>query len=315
MLPRFLFGADMQRRKIHLIIADWGTSNLRLWALDSTSNILEKRQYPKGMARLAPDEFEPVLEQLLSEFETGIDAPVLICGMAGAAQGWQDAGYVDLADGVETIAAKAKKVETNSGRDVRVLPGMAQRIEGEPDVMRGEETLLLGANVLGLNYKTYCLPGTHSKWVFMDGDQFSSFNTIMTGEIFALLSEHSTLSHFLGELDEYHHDEEVFKTAVRQIIDAPETFTRRLFKLRAEPLLSGADDKGQLRARLSGWLIGMELAGVEAQGAGKIALVANGILEERYKSAFETLGIEYDVIDSEVLVLAGLKSAAKEIWG
>jgi len=302
----------MSHKKTHLIIADWGTSNLRLWALDSANKIVEKTQSPKGMAHLKPDEFELVFEELLSAFGVGTDIPALICGMAGAAQGWCDAGYIDLADGIETIAAHAKKIETKSARDVRILPGLAQRTSDNPDIMRGEETLLSGANILGLNYTTYCLPGTHSKWVFLTGNAVSSFNTVMTGEVFALLSERSTLSHFLHEGQ---HDEDAFNAALLQMIDHPEIFTRQLFKLRAGPLLHTGSDTGQLWSRLSGWLIGLELAGVRSQISDKVSLVANGVLEKRYRSAFEAVGIDYEIIDSEALVIAGLKHAAQKIWG
>jgi len=221
-----------------LILIDWGTSSFRLWGVDQAFNVVLEHRSSCGMVKLKPDEFKPFLENTLLEFGLPSDAPILICGMAGSAQGWQDTGYVNTPTELDVIATKAVKINVVGGRDIRILPGIAQRNIENPDVMRGEETLLLGAQYLHMTYSTYCLPGTHSKWVFMEGHMVRSFATVMTGELFALLSEQSTLSHYLKTDTQPEMDNAAFKLALNEALMNPEKFTQSLFKLRAVPLNS-----------------------------------------------------------------------------
>ena len=74
-------------------------------------------------------------------------------------------------------------------RDIRILPGIAQRDPKAPDVMRGEETQLLGAlGVDAADDAVVCMPGTHSKWVRANGGTVERFATFMTGELFDVVS-------------------------------------------------------------------------------------------------------------------------------
>jgi len=165
--------------------------------VNKNSDVLSQHHAPLGMKKLSSADYEPMLEAILLKLNVKTEIPVLICGMAGAAQGWQEAKYRNVPSQLNDISEHAIKVKTKS-RDVRILPGLCQRVKTNPDVMRGEETLLLGASSKGCDFETYCMPGTHSKWVWLGEGEIQSFQTFMTGELYALLSEHSTLATFMN---------------------------------------------------------------------------------------------------------------------
>jgi len=302
----------MTEKQPSYILIDWGTSSFRLWGIDINGNVLFEKHEPLGMSKLKPADYESLLEKILLELSVASSAPVLICGMAGAAQGWQEANYVDLPTKLDELSSHAVKVKTQ-GRDVRILPGLAQRTKSIPDVLRGEETLLLGALASGKSFETYCLPGTHSKWVNMKSGTVERFQTFMTGEIFALLREHSTLSYFMGSQPENLFEHAAFSAAVLETHNKPELLTNLLFSIRSGALLFPADDEIIHAARLSGLLIGAELAGVE-NDIRKVGLISDGELGKSYATAMQTLNIDVEEISSEQLALHGLKYSAKHIW-
>ena len=122
--------------------------------------------------------------------------PVLICGMAGARQGWVEAPYLKTPTRLDALHEGAVRVD--AGADIRILPGIAQARADRPDVMRGEETQLLG--VLDPGFAgLVCIPGTHSKWIRIEAGEIVEFATYMTGELFSVISQHSILSHAVAK--------------------------------------------------------------------------------------------------------------------
>ena len=126
------------------VAVDWGTSSFRLWLIDRAGRIVVERRSDEGMLASAKAGFAAVLQSHLLAVGAADDLPVLICGMAGARQGWVEAGYVDTPARLAAILEQAALVPGQS-RDIRILPGIAQRDATAPDVMRGEETQLLGS--------------------------------------------------------------------------------------------------------------------------------------------------------------------------
>jgi 2-dehydro-3-deoxygalactonokinase len=152
-----------------LVAVDWGTSSFRLWLMSLDGTVLAEHRSHEGMSEVAGRGFEAVLESHLEALAAPEHLPVVICGMAGSRQGWVEAGYIDTPADVTTIGETATIVP-DTVRQIIIVPGLAVRSEGEPDVMRGEETQLLGAHVSTCRAgERYCMPGTHSKWVSMDG--------------------------------------------------------------------------------------------------------------------------------------------------
>ena len=292
-----------------IVLADWGTSNLRLWAVDDSGHVLADCRSDKGMGQLDPDSFAPELDRCLSELAVSSDVPVLICGMAGAAQGWREAPYLTAPCHMTQIAGNAVTID-QARRDIRILPGIAQRDSESPDVMRGEETILHGLVRSGYADAMVCLPGTHAKWASLSEGRLTGFRTMMTGEMFALLGETSILRHTVSA-DTWSNAD--FAKAVAEAYESPGDVSARLFGLRAGPLLFG-DAAPSGSARLSGLLIGAEIAIGMAGCDAPLCLVANGGMADRYDTALTSLGIKFKRADSEEAVRAGLLAAAGSIW-
>jgi 2-dehydro-3-deoxygalactonokinase len=258
--------------------------------------------------------FATVLQSHLDAVGAGNDLPAVICGMAGARQGWMEAGYIDTPAHLASILAGAVVVPGLS-RDVRILPGIAQRDRNAPDVMRGEETQLLGA--LGMNTAddtVVCIPGTHSKWVMVKDGTVERFATFMTGELFGAISRETILSHAVANAEEAE-DISAFKSAVVAAFDAPALAANLLFRVRSSQLLYGGS-AAAARERISGTLIGLELAAELGKDRPKsgITLVASGRLQRLYRLAFDTLSVPVRSIDAEEAVRRGLFMAAGTIW-
>lgn len=295
------------------ILIDWGTSSFRLWAIDQSGTIAVSHHEARGMSSLGPAEYEPFLEGYLASKGIGAEVPVLICGMAGAKQGWQEAPYVDLPTKLDTLFLAAVSVVSATTRDIRILPGVAQRDARRPDVMRGEETILLGAVLQDDANRLFCLPGTHSKWVSIQQNMITTITTMMTGELFALLKHHSTLSSLLDDDGMSLSAHPAFHDGVVAGADAPQDLPSWLFSIRSDALLNATDGKASL-ARLSGLLIGAELAAMRDHISGEVGLISQGALADLYKSAMNILALSFDDIDSHEMVLSGLIYCADQIW-
>ncbi len=293
---------------------DWGTSSFRLWLIDGAGQVLVERRSDEGMTTAAKSGFAAVLQSHLVAVGAAPDLPVIICGMAGARQGWVEAGYVDTPAPLVAILAGAVSVPAQP-RDIRILPGIAQRDASAPDVMRGEETQLLGA--LGndaAGEALVCMPGTHSKWAEVRGGTVARFATFMTGELFGAISRETILTHAVAGA-EAAEDRSAICEAVLAASKTPALAANLLFQVRARQLLFGGT-AAAARETISGTLIGLELAAglakhVPGQG---ITLVASGRLAALYRLAFDTLSVAVQSIDADDAVLAGLSRAAAAIW-
>lgn len=289
--------------------ADWGTSSLRLWLLDHEGGVVAESRGDDGILSVEPDGYPAVLRRHLAAVSAPAGVPVIICGMAGARQGWLEAPYAATPADLSAICSQAA-VAPFDGADARILPGVAQYDPDRPDVMRGEETQLMG---LGLADGTVCIPGTHSKWATLDGGRLTGFTTFMTGELFAVLGKHSILRHSVGDAG-FDAASTAFRAGVRRALDADNALPALLFGVRARGLT--ADDPGDGGAFLSGLLIGSELSAVCRDGrSGTATLLASGALADLYESAMILAGLTVRRHDADAAARAGLYRAAREIWG
>lgn len=294
-------------------LVDWGTSNLRVWLVDAAANVLAERQSPEGMGTLTPDRFAGVLERHLSALGADPDLPVVVAGMAGARAGWIEAPYVDTPAALADLHIRAVAAPSTD-REVRILPGVCQRTSGAEDVMRGEETQLLGAVSTGLSDALFCLPGTHSKWVSLEGGRISGFSTVMTGELYHLLSRQSILRLSVGE-GRAVAGHAAFGRAVAEALDADFSLTARLFSVRAQSLLASADAESAA-SRLSGLLLGAEIAAMRPRLAAdaRVHLIGSGALTALYAAALGLAGVTAVSLDGGELVRLGLVSAARALF-
>lgn len=291
------------------VAVDWGTSSFRLWLTGRNGEVLKERRSDEGMIAAGKTGFAAVLQAHLDAVGAAPRLPVIICGMAGARQGWVEAGYVDTPAPLAAVLRQAVVV-AGQDRDIRILPGIAQRERGAPDVMRGEETQLLGLDVS--DDALVCMPGTHSKWVGIGGGAVQRFATFMTGELFDAVSRQTILSLAVAGAEDAE-DVDAFRAAVAAAFERPALTANLLFRVRAGQLLFGGA-AAAARETISGTLIGLELAGGLASRSGSITLVASGRLERLYRSAFDAVGVPVRCVGAEEATRRGLAMAAKAIW-
>jgi 2-dehydro-3-deoxygalactonokinase len=290
------------------IAVDWGTSNLRAWAMAADGNVLAEATSDEGMAKLTHVEFEPALLRLIAPWLGKGQTLVAACGMVGSRQGWCEAPYRAVPCTPLDPAAQVTAPSTDPRILIRIAPGLKQTAPA--DVMRGEETQIAGALRLLPGYDgVLCLPGTHSKWAQISAGEVVSFQTFMTGEMFALLSETSVLRHGMqGE----GWDDAAFDLGVSDAISRPDRIGARLFSLRAEGLISGLGP-ASARSRLSGLLIGTELAASRPYWLGqRITLIGAAKLSAAYARALSAQGIDAQHLSATDCTLAGLASLVSQ---
>jgi 2-dehydro-3-deoxygalactonokinase len=233
---------------------------------------------------------------------------VIACGMVGSRQGWCEAPYRTVPCAPLDRSALVEAPTTDPRLTVWVAPGLKQA--APPDVMRGEETQIAGALTLMPGYDgILCLPGTHSKWAHVSAGEVVSFQTCMTGELFQLLSEASVLRHGIqgGTWDD-----SAFAAAVSDALIRPERLAARLFALRAEGLIAGLAP-GAARARLSGLLIGAELAATRPYWLGQhVTLIGAEALSSAYAQALAAQGVTAARLSATDCTLAGLASLHRQ---
>lgn len=295
--------------KTDWIAVDWGTSNLRAWAMGQSS-IQAHASSDDGMGSLDRDGFEPALLRLVAPWlAEGRKTEVIACGMVGSRQGWFEAPYRATPctpldpSGLVTVPTRDPRL------NVRLIPGVKQ--VKPADVMRGEETQIAGALALNPGFDgVICLPGTHSKWAHISADEVVSFQTFMTGELFALLSTQSVLRHGMAGGG---WDDAAFDEALSDALARPERIGAKLFALRAEGLIAGLT-AAAARARLSGLLIGIELAAAKPFWLGQnVAIVGSESLAQSYARALSAQGATPRLIPATDATLAGLAAARTKV--
>jgi 2-dehydro-3-deoxygalactonokinase len=291
--------------RIQWIAVDWGTSTLRVWLMGARGAVLAELTSDAGMGSLEPSAFEGALLALVGDhLPEGQRTPVICCGMVGARQGWVEAPYATASCPPPGPAKAATPRVTDPRLSVRILPGVSQA--SPADVMRGEETQIAGLLATHPQFDgVICLPGTHTKWVRISAGEIVSFQTYMTGELFALLAGHSVLRHTIAQ----GWDDAAFAAALDDTLARPQTIAAALFNLRAENLLN-AMPPATARARASGLLIGLELAGARPYWLGqRVALVGADALVDRYATALGAQGVSPERFSGDAMVLAGLRAA------
>ena len=270
-----------------MIAIDWGTSSFRAYRLDAHGGILESRASNQGILNVAPGQFPRVLEEQIRGWQ---ETPIVMSGMVGSRQGWVEVPYVQCPAGFDEIAAKLVKVAW-ANREGWIIPGVScSDTAGVPDVMRGEETQILGCGVEG----TICLPGTHSKWVQVKNARIERFSTSMTGEVYAVLRQHSILGRMMEEGTP---DAGAFAEGIARSGEAG-GLLHHLFGVRTRGLM-GELGAAASASYLSGILIGHEL---RSQDAKQVHLLGAPALAARYQQAAAVLGIETRTLDSDSAV-------------
>jgi 2-dehydro-3-deoxygalactonokinase len=277
-----------------MIAVDWGTSSFRAYRVDAEGRILERRSAARGILTVAPGAFATVLAEEIGAWLADERGAVFMSGMIGSRQGWLEVPYVPCPATLDAIARGCGALEWQGGPRVYIAPGVSCRdAQGVPDVMRGEETQILGAiEELGAE-AVVCLPGTHSKYVRVSNGHIADFTTHMTGEVFGVLWRHS----ILGRLSDTEavEDEAAFDAGVDRSAQG-QGLLHHLFGVRTRGLFKEIPAAG-LASYLSGLLIGHEIR--SAAPSAPVGVIGEASLTRLYRRAFARCGIEARLIAGE----------------
>jgi 2-dehydro-3-deoxygalactonokinase len=286
------------------IAVDWGTTNRRAYRIDAEGRTADEFEDSNGALSVPKGEFPAAVAEIRDRLG---DLPLLLAGMAGSNRGWIDAPYVPCPAGIDDLV----KNLVWAGEREAIVPGVSYIGQGRADVMRGEEVQLLGGVADGLvNPEGFCChPGTHNKWALLRGGKIQIFGTVMTGELFNLLKEHSILADLLqGPVE----PNEAFKRGVRHALER-EMLPAELFGVRAGVLL-GKTSKDDAPSYTSGLLIGTDVRiGLTWPASARIGVMGRPELTRLYAAAITEAGRESIELDGEHCFIAGIRKIAEMI--
>lgn len=289
-----------------LIALDWGTTRARAFLISETGEVLQRRIADQGIQSVPAGGYPAAFEALAGDFRRAApEAPIVLAGMVGSRNGWVEAAYVACPASPEEIADAAIQVELDANTTATILPGLSFD-DGAFDVMRGEETLIVG---LGLTDGIACLPGTHSKWAEIKDGRITRFASFMTGEVYGLLREGSILS----RLAEAPAGSDAADGAVRGRAAAsrPGGLLNSIFAARTE-VLAGRMKGGSVGPYLSALLVAREIAGAKALFGerAEIHVVADGALADSYGGELAAAGLTVRTTTPEAAFIAGVRRLA-----
>ncbi len=295
-----------------LVALDWGTSSLRVAHIDAEGRVLAEHQGAQGILTVPAGGFPQVFAEAIAMLDAPDGTLCLASGMVGSRQGWLEAPYCPCPAGFEALAAHIAWIpDAPRGLRVGIVPGMSTHVGGVPDVMRGEEVQVFGAlALLGLQDATFVLPGTHSKWVTVQGGRITGFSTFMTGEFYAVLRRHSILGRTMPDA-EPPADDTAFLRGVLNALHG-ESLLASAFSARTLALFSQlAPDSGP--SYLSGLVIGEELRAHRLENSGaQLVLVGSEALTRRYQLALGAVGVNAQAVNEQA-TWRGLHALAQAI--
>ncbi len=287
------------------IAVDWGTTNRRAYLIAADGRMTDEMEDDRGILAVGAHGFDAAVAEIKGRLG---ERPLLMGGMIGSNRGWVEAPYVPCPAGLPELAVNLKWVVPDR---IAIVPGVSYLSDTRADVMRGEELQILGAYAEGLvpADATVCHPGTHNKWITLADGRIDAFRTVMTGEMFNLLKEHSILADLLALPAEAN---EAFAKGVRHGLDHDD-LTAELFSVRARVLL-GRAPREEAASYTSGLLIGTDLRiGLESAGADEILVMGRPELTGLFAAALTIAGRDAREIDGEDAFLAGCRHVAELI--
>ena len=299
------------------IIIDWGSTNFRACLLSEQGDLIAQKSTDRGVFSFGGKGFE---EYLMLQCGQWIDdaafnqGEIVMSGMIGSRNGWLETDYLCCPVDAPKLASAVVSVPNTLGLDISQVPGVSYHASQEhADVMRGEETQIIGVmEQLGVKDGLICLPGTHSKWVRVSDGSITALSTFMTGELFSLLSKHSSLAGLICDnsgCDKSGRENTFNKSDfISGLVHAQQngSLLNQLFGIRAK-CLTGLLQPNQSHAFLSGLLIGSEFVQATGSFAGReITLVGNQTLLPHYALAASHFGFDSSPLDATKMTIAGL---------
>jgi 2-dehydro-3-deoxygalactonokinase len=287
-----------------IVGVDWGTTHRRAYAMTLDGECLQDVSDGEG-ALACKGRFPEALQSVIAHFKVK-PSLVIASGMVGSALGWHEIAYVDASVPLYALADHTFQVpDAPSDAPVLIVPGYCIRNSaGVPDVMRGEETQLLGAWAMGHVSGWFVLPGTHSKWVLLENGVVRQLRTYMTGELYDVLRKQGTLA--AADNGQAEWDDAAFAEGV----DAAGTqaLSHVLFSARARVVSKDLPVQA-MASYLSGVLIGTELKDALHTNPATPAtfqLIGSQQLAALYQKAAACLGCQFDILDARQAFLAAI---------
>jgi 2-dehydro-3-deoxygalactonokinase len=282
-----------------MIAVNWGTSNFRAYKLDAQGRVEAEKSSGRGAVSVPTGGFQDALMAEVLEWMDMSDNRILMCGMVGARRGWKEAPYIQVPATFDQVVQGVIKLDVD-GMDARIVPGLiGTDSNGVPDVMRGEETEILGcATEVGSNVH-FCLPGTHTKWVRTEDGRIGSFSTSMTGDLFKAIREGTILRSCTQHEP---NDENAFLLGVSRAGQDGD-LGHQLFGVRTL-VLTGKMSDTSASSYLSGLLIGNEVRNMTRM-EDNVHLIGEAALCALYQKAMREIGINSS-IEPEGAALRGI---------
>lgn len=293
------------------IAGDWGTTRLRL-ALCDESGILEQKA---GSSAVTPAQSpQSAFFTIAADWRHAHGPlPLYLCGMVGSRNGWREAAYAPCPADPRTLRAAALHFEEN-GHPVSIVPGLTcTNPLGAPDVMRGEETQILGALLqhpaLLKGRHLLALPGTHTKWADLENGSVRRFMTTPTGEFFALLRAHSTLTKAAPDTQPATPAGFAAGVARSRGVQGRGGLLQTLFETRTRQLIDGMAAEDAV-GFLSGLLIAGDVDGALAcfGAPDQVHLIGEPHLSGLYAEALAGAGVASERWDGTDCAFAGLRA-------
>ncbi len=286
------------------IAVDWGTSNARFALCDENGRPLELRKGP-GVVQ-SRGRFPEVFAEHTQGWDQ--DLPAMLCGMAGGNIGWLEAPYLPCPAELDELADELVRIRDG----MHVVRGMrCTNPLGAPDVMRGEETQLLGGcqlhPELAQGRHLACLPGTHTKWVSLSEGVVQEFLTAPTGEMFAMFCDHTVMVR--DQATPVIHVPAEFERGLAEAARHPGTLLHQVFQARSLRLDRQLSAEGAA-SWMSGLLIGADVGGAlslfSAEKHSPVYVIGTPELSSSYDAALTRRGFKSIVVDGSAAALAGL---------
>ncbi|WP_111642182.1 2-dehydro-3-deoxygalactonokinase [Marinimicrobium alkaliphilum] len=296
-----------------MIAVDWGSSSFRAALLDASGQVQSQVITDRGGNVLQATDFEPYLHAQLEPWRRAEgELPVVLCGMVGSSIGWQEVPYLRAPLAISRLPEHLVPV-TSGALKAWIVPGvMGRSLLGEPDVMRGEETQLLGwlsrHQSPNRAETIVCLPGTHTKWAHLNGGELQHFSTAYTGELYALLTSQGVLVRGPQRYDEHAFYQGLGRSA------QGEALNHTLFAARSR-VLAGVLAPELASAYLSGLIVGADVVGYRSHlppGA-RVQIIGGPQVGAAYKAAMDYHQVPCDLHDGTALAFAGLFRAAQKL--
>ena len=293
-----------------VLFIDWGTTNFRAYKYDLRKNrVINKIENNKGILNLKKKyEFLDILNKTLIKLKLSKKQFILMAGMVGSKKGLYEVPYAQIPASLSNLSKKII-MKFFQGIQVNIIPGLVFKNKNYFDVLRGEETLAIGAiEKLKIKKNCYlCCPGTHSKWIMIKNNIIYSFTTYMTGDLYSAISSNTILSQSLKEKSKKFSI--IFFKKGLEFIKKNNSLISIVFKIRTMDLFN-QNKSFERKSFLSGLIIGLEMNEVLKKiklSKSRIVLIASGPLTNLYAVSFKYYKIKYNLVNADECFIAGMK--------